>query len=1010
MDRQFRYLSLFLGLFCLTAQGQSYFQQKVDHEIHVTLDDRNHILRGYELVSYTNNSSDTLQELWFHLWPNAYSGFNTAMNRQKVEDEDVSLNYAKRPQLGWIDSLDFIDSNTPLQFKVGEKNPDIARVELTRPINPGETRKLEIPFRVVIPEAVFSRCGHLDQAYHITQWYPKPAVYDSNGWHPMPNVDQGEYFSEYGNYDVYITLASNYVVGATGGLQTASELEWLSQKNTETRALTEFNLDDLDIPPSSLENKTLHYHQENVHDFAWFADKRFHVLKDETQLEVSGKKIRTWAMFTNNNADLWLDAPGYLSDAVRYYSLKVGDYPYNQITAVDGLWASGVNMEYPNVTLVGSPDNAIALDMVIAHEVGHNWFYGILGNNEREHAWMDEGLNTLIEMQYMRAKYPGLKLFMGGELGDWPLALAKWMNVAHIPQDRMNALIAQGVQRYGKSQPIDEHSEWFTTVNYGTQSYCKAGVVFDHLRAYVGDTVMDRVMHEYFNQWKFRHPKPEDLQAVAEAEAMQNLNWLFDDLIKTNKKLDYAIAGIKRNYGDSAILKIRNRGQIDAPFSIGSIINDSLVRVDWYSSAEKAEVKMMCDSCDRFVLDPMGNMAEYNRKNNLIRNRDYARKAKGLRLQFLGGNSRPDRVQINWTPTLGWNNNDGFMLGGAIYNNLIPNEMVDYFIMPMYAFKAKALVGQFDLGINISPAQQRWKLRLGLRGKRYNLNHGLPTYTEVQNQAFSTGINFNLKPNIDFDLPIGSPRKGQKLFANTTLHLFSTNYTRNGPQFTVTSAIPQLRFGYDNPNYISSYSGVLDIHHIMSGATKISLTLKAAKRVNSIGTQFKFRTFLGYVAGNSTIAPLFRLSGWTPETDYFRDGYAMNRGATNSDIFHKQVILKEGAFRTSTSLGASNKWLFSSHLNIRPHKFIPIEFFAGFAFFPGPESIYGSTVGKAFEAGLSIILLDDIIEIHLPLFWDKITGDRVRLRQPRFYDRIRFQLNIERIKPRKYLHRQLYGK
>ena len=975
----------------------------------MTLDDHDHILRGYEVVNYTNNSPDTLSELWFHLWPNAYSGPNSAMNRQKLEDEDASLNYAKQDQLGWIDSLDFYDSNTPLEFKIGWQNPDIAKIELVRPILPGEKRDFRIPFRVIIPDAIFSRCGHLDQAYHITQWYPKPAVYDTAGWHPMPNVDQGEYFSEFGTYDVHLRLPSNYVVGATGDLQTQTELAWLSQKDIETRGLTEFNLDDLDIPPSSLETKTLHYHQENVHDFAWFADKRFHVLKDQVELPESGRKVTTWALFTNNQADMWLDAPGYLSDATRFYSLKVGEYPYNQVTAVDGLWASGTDMEYPTVTLIGDANDDVALDQVIAHEVGHNWFYGILANNEREYAWLDEGLNTYIELLYMRSKYPDLKLFEGGELGDYPRKLAKFLNLHDIPQDRVNEISARTVQRTGMSQPIDEHSEWLTSNNYGAMEYSKAGLVFDHLRAYVGEETMNRIMKTYFDTWKFKHPGPKDLRNIAEEVSGKNLSWLFDDLIKTTRQLDYAITGIERHHGDSAILKIKNRGKIKAPFSIGSILNDSLVRVDWYPGTMKQKVRMECDSCDRFVIDPRGNTAEYNRKNNQIRNRKSFRKLKPLRFQFLGGFVRPHQGHINWTPTIGWNNNDGFMFGGAIYNNLIPNNRFDYFIMPMYAFKAKTLVGQFDFGLNISPPQKRWKIRVGLRGNRYNVDYG--TYWDERNfRVDHEELTINLKPNVYFETPIGSPRRGRTLFANFIAHTQDVEKTETLYRFNEVTLTPQWQVGFNDPGHIISYSALINVDRPNSQVTKFSLTLKANKRIYRVGTRFKFRTFLGVVAGENDLAPYFRLSSWSPSADYLRDGYAANRGFTNSDVFNKQIIQNEGAFRTSTVIGSSNRWLWSSHLNFRPHKYVPIEFFFGVALFPGPQSIYADEIGKAFEMGISIIILEDIIEMHIPLAWDNITGDRVKVTQPRFYDRIRFQLNLERIKPRKYLHRQIFDR
>ena len=245
----------------------------------------------------------------------------------------------------------------------------------------------------------------------ITQWYPKPAVYDNNGWHIMPYLNQGEFYSEFGSFDVKITLPSNYIIGATGNLQNELEINYLNKLAKHTDTISVFS-NDMSFPKSNLDTKTLHYKENNIHDFGWFADKRFNVLKGLVELPYSKDTVTLWCMFTNNEADLWKNSIEYMHDATYYYSLWNGDYPYKQCSAVDGTISAGGGMEYPGVTVIGEMNTAKALEEVIMHEVGHNWFYGMLGSNERSHPWMDEGLNTHNELRYMRTKYPGFNIYL----------------------------------------------------------------------------------------------------------------------------------------------------------------------------------------------------------------------------------------------------------------------------------------------------------------------------------------------------------------------------------------------------------------------------------------------------------------------------------------------------------------------------------------------------------------------------------------------------------------------
>jgi len=326
----FGHYLLFIPVLWFTSKeaiSQVYFQQEVNHKIQVTLNDRKHELYGFETVEYINHSPDTLEFMYFHLWPNAYSNNQTGLARQLMSMNGKEKLFNDPELSGSIDSLDFVADGFPVQWNLLPESPDISILHLNKPLAPGDTIWITTPFRVKIPKGVTSRLGHIGESYQISQWYPKPAVYDQSGWHQMPCLDQGEFYSEFGSYDVSITLPVNYVVGATGNLQNEEEKRLLNLMAADTAWMKTIDCGWEFFPLSSSRMKTLRYTENNIHDFAWFADKRFHVLKGSVKLPGTHREVTTWAMFTNQEAHLWKDAISYVNDAILLFSKWIGDYP-----------------------------------------------------------------------------------------------------------------------------------------------------------------------------------------------------------------------------------------------------------------------------------------------------------------------------------------------------------------------------------------------------------------------------------------------------------------------------------------------------------------------------------------------------------------------------------------------------------------------------------------------------------------------------------------------------------
>ena len=533
---------LLIVAYCLPlfAHAQHpYWQQEVNNTINVSLNDTEHTLDGFIKIQYINNSPDTLRFIWFHLWPNAYKTDRTAFSEQLLQNGRTDFYFSEKEQKGYINHLDFRINGTEARTEDHPLFIDIIKVILPKPLSPGSQIEITTPFHEKLPFN-FSRGGHRGQSYQIAQWYPKPAVYDSKGWHDMPYLDQGEFYSEFGSFDVRITLPENYVVAATGELQNEDEKKWLIDKSQGTRDKeqgtsikkqgartikqngnhkqpqnTNHKLQTI----SDKQTKTLQYKQNNVHDFAWFADKNFIVNHDTLQL-ASGRVIDAWSFYLPQENSPWKKSIQFIKSAVHFRSSLIGEYPYNVVSAVEAKMGFDGGMEYPTITSISPVKTEKNLDLTIEHEVGHNWFYSILANNERSYPWMDEGMNTCYDKRYEAWKYKDEKKKSANE----------WI-ARKMPDDR-EKLSIEIIAKEKTDQPISTSSEDFSAMNYDLIAYSKAAMWMKQLESSLGTKLFDSCMREYFREWQFRHPYPENFRQVIETASGKKLDAQFSLLDK----------------------------------------------------------------------------------------------------------------------------------------------------------------------------------------------------------------------------------------------------------------------------------------------------------------------------------------------------------------------------------------------------------------------------------------------------------------------------------------------
>lgn len=961
----------------IDAESQDYFQQEANFKIQVTLDDKVHELNGFESVEYINNSADTLGYLFFHLWPNAYSNNNTALARE-IFARDGRGKLFNDPELrGYIDSLDFMVDSLKVQWDMLSESPDICKIILNEPIKQGDTILITTPFHVKIPKGVTSRLGHIGESYQITQWYPKPAVYDRLGWHQMPYLDQGEFYSEFGRFDVSITLPANYVVGATGNLQNDDEKKWLDFLSSDSSWMRIPEYGGEGFPVSSVQLKTLHYTEDNIHDFAWFADKRFHVLKGKVKLPDSDREVITWVMFTNQQAQYWINAISYINNAIRSFSEWIGDYPYNNFTAVQSALNSGAAMEYPGLTVIGLASDPYSLDKVITHEICHSWFFSAIGSDERTYPFMDESISGAYEYRYIEENYPEKKLW---EVVFKNLKLARFFRIVDMPVQRMQEIEWLVPARRNLEQPVTLCAIDYSIENYSSIIYNKAPQGFNYLRTYLGDSTFDSIMHDYYRTWMYKHPGPGDLRAVFESRSDKDLSWFFDDFLGTTKRLDYKIASLENQK-----LLIKNKGELNAPLLISGMSGDSICSEKWEEGFEGEKwINAPPGNYSEIRIDPDHKMSELFRLNNNIRTSGVCRKTDPVQLRLLYTIDDPDRRSLIYFPVFYWNRTNGFMAGVAINNGTLIPKPVEYFAIPLYTFSTRGFSGYGKISFNITPFDSFIRLvTFSLEGEQFGAP-GNQNYRKI-----SLGTDLYLRSGKMTD------RISHKVFGY---------YIAASDLPGILQEREAIMRSYVQAGYQREKSSIINPYRILIGFetgrsfVKTSLEVNHKLSYNGKNNGLESRFFAGVMLNNVNADPFYGISAGARsgrEMYLYQGIYPDRFGEFPNTLGSRQMTLSEGGLVTPVNdiLGYS-RWVCSLSLtSTLPGKVsvIPVKPFVNLLLNDHGTGINNKSL-LFFEAGFKAGIWN-LFEIYFPL----LVSDNINSIAGLFKNRIRFVFRLDKL-------------
>jgi len=940
--------SIFILFIFLASKSisQPAWQQTVNTIIGVTLDDKNHFLHGYEEITYINNSPDTLRFIYIHLWANAYQNDRTPFAKQMDIIGDTRFYYSKTSDRGYIDSLQFTVDDKNVEYNSTANAPDIARLDLPNPLLPGKQIKISTPFRVKIP-LVFSRLGHSGQAYYISQWFPKPAVYDTKGWHPLSLLEFGEFFSEYGSYDVTITLPKNYIVMATGNCTNDEENKWLD--SLSTLPLPADTLYRKIVPVSSYTKKSIHFHEDKVHDFAWFADKRWVVRKDTVISPGNEQLVTAYTAFLPQHQKQWINATGYLKNTVKYYGAWVGPYEYKTIKAVEGDMHAGGGMEYPTITIIDRSSDNI-LQTTVIHEGGHNWFYGMLGNNERDHAWMDEGINTFYEQKTNRA--------LKKEIG---------VDITKKLDDLNNLLYYEAVATH-TDQAIEQTSANFTKLNYGIDVYYKTALMMRWLEDYMGEKEFQAAMQEYYNTWRFHHPYPEDLQLILQKHCRQDISWFFNGALATDKKIDYKITKVNTR-NDEIDITVKNKSNIAAPVKLQVEAGDTTTYY-WMPPFKGVGHLDSLGLGGNWKTIKIANVIPDGKTDNDLYRRYALFHTFKLALRPVFGSNRINADKLFYSPAIGYNHYDGFMVGILLHDLTIPENRFRFVAAPMYATGSNSFAFAGSAGYFWYPGNlfKEILLQTDVKSFKYaksDLNLNKPIYAGYIKIAPFLEFTFN-----EHDLL--SP-------VSRTLTFKAYNITED--MFAYTSdSIPSLRrqqktyglirYKHDNTRVYNPFNYSVEAQMGEDFAkinAEANIRIDYFKKDKALYVRFYAGKFIA-ISNDPAIAQRYYLnSTFTAANDYLYDGTYYGRSET-SGTDAQQISMQEGGLKipTQNNIGRSDNYMLALNLKSDLPINLPIRLFLDVSNYTDPSSANGNSK-ILYDGGIEFHLSNDALLINIPL-------------------------------------------
>ncbi|WP_456461292.1 aminopeptidase [Lutibacter sp.] len=909
----------------------------------VTLNTDTNILNITQKTIFYNKSDSILKAIYFHNWPNAYRDKQTPLAKRIVENYSKSFHFAKEKQRGHT-TINSISINYDIAtWEIPKQNPDILKINLNKPLNPNDSVKIITTYSVKLPKDKFTKYGANPVSYNLKYWYLSPAIFNNKyGWKIYSNLDLDDLYINYTNYYIKINVPKEYVVNTD--LKTTSKING----NYNSYILTGKQKLDVELNITK-ENDFITFHSNPV------------------------------SIITNLDSDKLNDIikTHIVNRELNFIQSYLGKFPHNKLLINKIEYDKNPVYGFNQLPSFLAPfSETFEWDIMFFKVLSKKYIHTVFLFNQREDAWLADGLQTYLMMKYVEKYYPEVKA-LGNISNLWGI---KNFSLAKLNFNDKYHFLYQFAARKNLDQALTTQTDSLSNFNRKIVNKYKAGLGIKFLENYLGDTTITSAIVNFSK--KYAHKRANSNQFINSIKTTKDISWFKNDYLTTSKKIDYTIKKIIKK-GDSLQVTISNKRNFTAPIELYGIKDKKIVYSKWLTGIDSiAKITIPKDGFDKLSLNYESLLPEYNLRNNW-KNVDKKLFNKPIQLKFLKDAEDPYYNQFFYTPVYRYNYYDGLVLGLAVSNKTILRKSFSYKLTPSYSTKSKSFSGSYSLLYEYLPENKKVnKFLFGVAGSNYHYAKNL-TYNTVRPFAY---LEFRRKSLRD----VGS----NAIAASYTLVDREKLPTQTEDLETYNYKVFSLNYSYSKPEIINDFRFSTELQ-ISSKFSKLSLTARYRKLTDT-NRQFDFRFFTGAFISNNTASNFFNFALDRPSDYLFQYDY-LGRSET-SGFFSQQVIMNEGAFKSKLPVTFANQWMSTMNMSVGMWRWVEVYSDVGFI------KNKNSKVYFAYGNGVRLNFIQDILEVYFP-FYSNLGWE---ISQPSYSSKIRFVLVIKPKRIYNFIKRGFY--
>lgn len=891
-------LLLFFSTICFAQQNST--------SIKATLNAENNTISIQQEITYYNNSNNTLTEIFLHNWPNSFKNRKTPLSKRFIEDFRKDLYFAKKEDLGFTTIKNISIDFKSIVYKELDDNPDILELFLEKPLQPKESKTINLTYIVKIPNLKFTSYGVSKKEFKLRFWYITPVIY-KNGWQFMSNLNLDDLYEDFTTFNIEFKTPKNYKL--------ISSLKQINKKEKEFNSFKLVGKNERDVI----------VYIQNKNTFKIFSTDSHNV-----QTNIFNKEI---------NENITKDI---LNRELKFLEDYLGPLPIEKVFIDEVMHRKnpvyGLN-QLPK--FIRPFSDIFKYDLTIFKVLSKRYIQKSLLLNARNEYWIIGGLQNYLMIEYVNKFYPEVKL-LGSISDSW---FIKRYNISKLKFNEKYPFVYQFTARVFLDQSLSTSADSLSNFNRTIVSNYKAGLGFTYLRGFIGDSILNKSIKEFYQKNKNNIASSKDFKEILTKNTDKDINWFFDDYIQTNKKIDYSIESVKEK-NDSLKVTIKNKRNITTPVAFYGLKDKEVVFKKWLTDIDDTKIYTLPKGeFDQLALNYENIYPEYNTLDNYY-NTDKKLFKKPLKFTFIKDVKAPDYNQLFYEPIAAYNFYDGLILGVKLNNKPIIKNNLELSLAPAFALKSQKINGSFSVLYNqFFEKTKIYKIAYGLVGN---------TLQYAPDLSYSSLI-----PYVDVVFKRKSLRDASsEVLRAKIVHIDKevapTDLKTDEDNYSVLS----LSYNFIDPNIIDETRYNFSTE-FAKNFSKISADIRFRKLTSS-NTQLDFRLFAGAFLHNDTNGDYFSY-GLDRANDYLFELNYYGR-SEDSGIFSQQYIITEGGFKSILPARFANQYMVSLNSSIGLWRWI--EFYNGIAFLKNKEK----PVFFGYENGIRLNFIHNIFEIYFPLY------------------------------------------